>query len=112
MSFLEKLTAPTLAVPRQEGEVDLVKEVHERLLAANISFASTWLDQEEIKAVTDQNSGAQRIAIGRNLSYLFRVRSPQATAERVILSSQSGHEEYLHMFDRYVIPGLKQIDTQ
>lgn len=112
MSFLQNLTAPTLVVERQEGEVDLVKEIHARLVAANLSFANTWLEQPDIADVANANSGAQRIAIGRNLSYLFRVRAPSATAERLVLNSQSDVLEYLKFFDKIVIPGLKAIDPQ
>lgn len=110
-SFLENLTANTLDVPRQEGEINLVTVIAEKLTVANVSFGTTWVNDPEIASVMDQNQNVQRIAIARNLSFHFRLKAPEATIERLVLGSKAEVSEYLKLFDDYVIPGLKAIDA-
>lgn len=110
MSYLQALVAPTLAYPRQEGEIDLVAKIKGFLLHAGVSYATTWDSEPDIQAVADANSEVQRIAIGRNLSYRFRLTDINSTNERLVLVCQSPMEEYLLLVQEVVIPALKVVD--
>ena len=112
MSYLTSLTRPTLAVPRNEGDIDVVAKVHEKLVEAGVGFANTWLDEKEIKEAKDQNPQLQCFLISRNLNFKListsSTRSEDNMAARACLGSLAAPEEFVDNLSTYVMPCLQK----
>lgn len=101
---------PEIARPRQEGDIDLVTETHNRLKAAGCTLAESWLDHPEIVQAKDAPPALQRILVARNLQEQFLALPLDTRAARILLNATTDPVAFLDEIEQHIAPEIKSLE--